>query len=479
MNDRPRLPALACLVATVLAPAAVRAQEAGSGAENITPGVSNPERYLYESGVCPSCAATDVTNSPRAQNLNPEGINFADCEQNLRMDFTLVLSGFSAIDDALVEVWAGTVDCTQPINRVLDEGVAHPCWQVAEPYGPVTATASQTITKSIYARDVLRYEQPPSDPTALQTYSPSFNSAAQGESACHVQPTDAAVPLGIYFVAVDSNGNTLGTAYEYSLTADLVAPPPPSVSALQPGDTLLTVDWTSPGSDPDITGFAVYSDPPSSTSTTASGCGCGQAPGSAASSYVAQEAGAEDSGSVSVCEDAGTTSLDGAAGTTKCSPVNQGGSSGSTGCASENLEGHSFVMGGTTTPAVADAGDAGDSGVALAGAGISEINPTYLAGEIDSNTATSQQLTGLTNGTKYKVGVASLDGSGNVGPLSPLVCGTAGAVNDFWQNYKDDGGSSGGCALDAAGANLGVGSVFGLGLLASAAALVRRRRRSR
>jgi len=483
------LPAVAA--AALLAPASARAQDASAGgAENINGATANPDRFLYEGGVCQTCAATNVTNNPRAQNLNPEGINYADCEQNLRMDFSLSLSGFTATPEASLQVWAGTIDCTQPLNRVPGGGATHPCWQVAASSGPMTA-AMKTVTQSVFARDVLRYEQPPADPAAGQLYSSSYNYSTAGELACHVQPDDAAVPLGIYFIAVDSTGNTLGTAYQYSLTADLVAPPPPTVSTPAPGDTLLTVNWSSPGNDPDIVGFAVYSDPPSGTTSNSGGCGCGPSPGSAAASYIPEEAStSQEGGSTLRCEDAGADAAP------RCVMVpNQGGTGSSASCESTNLTGHNTPVSGTSTDAgggtSADASDdAGDDGgeggtdeggttsVTLTGGGTSNINPTYLAGEVDTNTATSLQLVGLTNGVKYKIGVASLDGSGNVGPLSPLVCGTSGAVNDFWQTYKDDGGGSG-CALDAAGTNLQAGSVFGLGMFASAAALWRRRRRPR
>src|SRR3984957_12675982 len=114
----PRRLLFACLslLATLFAMAAAapaRAQTASSssgsssggtgGSESISAGVANPERYLYQNGICNGCAATDVTNTPRPQNLNPERVNFTDCEQNLRMDFTLILSGFAGGDSANVE----------------------------------------------------------------------------------------------------------------------------------------------------------------------------------------------------------------------------------------------------------------------------------------------------------------------------------------------------------------------------------------
>jgi hypothetical protein len=366
-----------------------------------------------------------------------------------------------------------------------------------------------------------------------------------------VQASDAAVPISIYFIAVGPNQNALGTAYQYSLSTDLVAPPPPAINSLSEGDTLLTINWTSPGTDPDIVGYAVYSDPPAGGSTTG-GCSCGSGVGSGANSYVGDgaidiedatagnrcmeaEVDGETDGSDAEQEAAATPAVDaesddaealeasltdggviGDAGTTgdggatagvdsgtgmvdsgypvNCNPINMGGSGdgGSSSCADLILTGHQFVVNGTTTVTTADGavevveasttttvdvdGEVVEGGVTLTGGGISEIPPRYKAGEIDSVTATSLTLTGLTNGTTYHVGVTSIDGSGNVGPMSTLSCKTPGAVNDFWQSYKDDGGSAGGCALESGG-NAQTGSVFGLGMFAAAAALLRRRRR--
>ena len=74
------LPALGLVCVGLLVPSLARAQAAG-GNESISAAVANPERYLYENGVCPTCAATDVTSSPRPQDMNPEGVSYTDCEQ--------------------------------------------------------------------------------------------------------------------------------------------------------------------------------------------------------------------------------------------------------------------------------------------------------------------------------------------------------------------------------------------------------------
>ncbi len=581
----PRRLLFACfsLLATLSAMAAAapaRAQTASSssgsssggsttGSESISAGIANPSRILYENGVCNGCASTDVTNTPRPQNLNPEGVNFTDCEQNLRMDFSLILSGFSGGDEASVQAWAGTVDCTQDTNRVTTAGTLHACWQVAGFYGPVLATTSQTIGVSVYARDVLRYSAQPIGATS-QVYDPTFNYSSNGESSCHVQASDAAVPISIYFIPVNSTSNAIGTAYEYSLSTDLVAPPAPAINSLQSGDTLLTINWSSPGTDPDIVGYAVYSDPQAGGATTG-GCACGSSVGTGANSYVGDgaisiadatssrcmeaevESGTDgetdalsdvpsvplldaafvkaelpteifpfitDAAGTDADPDGGVleagvleASTDGApgdgdleagdggsvAGTgdagglpTDCNPVNMGGSGdgGASSCADLLLTAHQFIVGGTTTEEIdgatveveastvtttdVDGGEEG--GVTLTGGGIAEIPLQYKAGEIDSITATSLTLTGLTNGLTYHVVVTSIDGSGNVGPVSTPQCGKPGPVNDFWQSYKDDGGGASGCALESGG-NAQTGSVFGLGMFAAAAALLRRRRR--
>jgi hypothetical protein len=385
----------------------------------------------------------------------------------------------------------------------------------------------------VYARDVLRYSQPPTSTDLSQPYDPDFSSSKAGPSACLVQPTDAAVPVSIFFIPVQPPSHAIGVAYEYSLSTDLVAPPPPSQAPLQSGDTLLTVDWSSPGNDPDIAGFEVYSDPPAGT-TSSGGCGCGNAAGSSPSTVVVDgsmedgmqcmaaqasivktdipfdvdadglETSTPESGPGEASTDAAPASTDGAveaeeggldAGAPRadaggatdggggrpvtCSPPPSGG------CSDPALTNQQFLVGsantdaGTTAPGD-DGGDGGDDGgvvgVTLGGGGISTINSAYEASEIDTLSTTSLTLSGLTNGANYHVVIVSFDASGNYGPASNLRCAKPGAVNDFWQSYKDDGGTANGCALER-NSDAQTGSVFGLGIFAAAAALIRRRRR--
>ena len=255
MNYR-RLVRLASVASVLLAASPALAQSQGS--PNVSVATASPSRFLYLDGVCGSCAATDVTSSPRPQDRNPQGVSFSDCEQNLRLDFSLVLSGLPASDSDSVQVWAGTVDCAQDTNRAGTAGAAHPCWQVARGTGPILQASPQTVPVSVYARDLLRYAGADASPTS-QPYDPAFNSSALGESACHTQATDAAVNLSLYFIAVSPTGNAAaGTAYQYALQTDLVGPPPPCDVTAQGGSNVLTVTWNAPAGDDDRVGFGVW-----------------------------------------------------------------------------------------------------------------------------------------------------------------------------------------------------------------------------
>ena len=543
----------ACLATLALASGLARANDASSGSpgsESINVGAQeNPGRWLYEGGVCKGCVATDVTADTRADGHNPEGINYGDCEYNLRLDFSLATTGFGLGDGSHVEIWAGTGDCSQDVNRAADNA-SHPCWQVAPP----VAGPRPTLAVSVYARDILRYEA--SSGASTVPYEPTFNDSKAGEGACTVQPTDAAFSLGVYFIPIVGT-TAVGTAYEYGITADTVGPPAPPLAPLGPGDTMTTVSWTSVSADPDVQGYIVYSDPPAGTASSGAGCGCGSPGGgsagglgeagtrqdasalqcmgsegqgsadatsdtgamqadaignsavdakvsgdgdlgidgelpdggmSVADGAAVPEAGGVDDGGASLesgtaveagasAEAGGGAAVDAGSGqTASCRPIKV---TGSGTCADPALTHGQIAIGAatrTTTTTTSEAGDdASTTAVVVGTGGISAIDAVYQAAAVDS-TATSATLTGLTDGTLYHVVVAAVDGSDNVGPTSALRCATPAAVQDFWATYKAEGGGAGGCALESASRSE-QGSVFGLGLIAVAAAWLRRTRR--
>ncbi|HEX8790917.1 MAG TPA: hypothetical protein VF765_08180 [Polyangiaceae bacterium] len=489
--SRSTYPSFVCFLVVMLAPDGARADvdssdDAGISGTQTCSGTTQagsevvalaspgqPQRWVVKSGT-----PTNVTDSRRADNLHPWGISFSDCGEDMRLDFPLTIANFGG-DEAHVEVWAGaTVDCSIDANRsAASAGVSHACWQVAARTGTQVAGSSPlALTVSVYARDVLRYEQPPTQSGQGQPYDPSYHASSDGELACEVQTDDSEVPINLYFLAVNSAEHVVGQSGCYVLGTDLVGPPAPPQVTVQAGDTLLSVSWTSPGSDPDLVGFDVWSDPPAggakSSGSSVAGCGCSIAPGVPAvddaveESEIAPEIG--DGASTDADEGGGDSSVDGSLADSG-SARDGGNDSGSDGggdaatdaavCRSENLTGHSSP---------ANVG------------GISQIDGKYLAHNLPGTTPPTSSspltLTGMKNGTNYAVVVTSTDAYGNDGPASDPGCAVPQTVSDFWGTYAGDNGSVATCALETVGGS-GGGALLPASLLATAAALLRRRRR--
>jgi hypothetical protein len=280
------LVAVAFVAAAAVVPLEAWAQTTSSSSsgsstsEGITAGIPNPYRFI---------GSTNVTSSSRPINLNPTGANFSDCEQNLMLQFPIVASGFTGGDH--IEVWAGTVDCRQDVSRTgLTSSGSQLCWQVAASTGSINNTLITSF--NVYVRDVLRFENASTITTNVsdrQIYNPNWAGSDQGETACHVQSADAAVPIDIYFIPIasTSQANTGATAYKWTLNSDLVAPAAPTNVTIGIEDTALQVNWSSPGSaDPDLAGFIVWSDPPAGGILGGGGCSCGSVGVGSASSYV-------------------------------------------------------------------------------------------------------------------------------------------------------------------------------------------------
>lgn len=109
-----------------------------------------------------------------------------------------------------------------------------------------------------------------------------------------------------------------------------------------------------------------------------------------------------------------------------------------------------------------------------------EIPPSsHECGSVSNSTATEGHVKGLTNGHSYSVGVAGVDGVGNVGPLSNVVCATPEPTEDFYQLYRDAGGEAGGgfCSVSGVGRG-GVAGAFAMVALSGAALVLRNRRRA-
>jgi hypothetical protein len=139
--------------------------------------------------------------------------------------------------------------------------------------------------------------------------------------------------------------------------------------------------------------------------------------------------------------------------------------------------------GGTTVVTTSDEGGTSDEAgtVEEGSGGISTIPSQYIYKQnlgftIADKSVGSYTIQGLIDGVTYTVVVASVDGTGNIGPPSPEVCDYPAPVQDFWQNYEQDGGGAPGfCALETIGS--GGTSLAGVGCVLGLAAIARRRRR--
>jgi hypothetical protein len=458
----------------------------------------------------------------RAANLNPNDINFQDCEDDIQLTFSLLESGGGTTDAPdILQVWAGTTDCTQTTAR---SGAESPfCWQVA-----VAEQFNQTATIDIFARSLTRYID--STLSSVPNDGNPVIGPNQPESACHTQTSSGQVALNIYFMFLPNTGDaTPDASYTYSLNADLVGPLAPYNLTAGIGQQLLLLNWSSQV-DPTIQGFQIFAE-----DQGPNGLGLGMEAGAAtlntpiychqsgATTCVDSGITGDDSGiDATLASDADCTTtfsdasayteiLDATAysglsdadlatmGCVRSSPV-KGVTTGQLGggaCTStvlvdkftsnvtltESLDGgESAVDGEVVTPIVTTVDGAGS---ATGLVGISEIDASvYGVGNVGGNTTSSFNIQTLPNGQplidghQYAVAVAAYDDDGNVGLLSNLVCQTPEPIVDFWDRYSADGGTAGGgfCALEAPGAPV-AGSVFGVGVGVAVVAFARRRRR--
>jgi hypothetical protein len=472
---------------------------------------------------------SDAELSPRPTNENPTGISFADCADDIDVQFTLDISAAPA--DAVVQVWAGPGDCvTNAAAREPGSSSFGRCWQVA----PTTAfplTGSSTTTGRVHVRDIVAYLGQSAPPA---TYAP-----ATSVSVCKPATAASVVPLNVVFMFVAASsvptGDAgtaapyIGTPAQYTMSAALVGPfEPQSFGVVDGGISsgTLAISWT-PQSEATIQGYNIYYQ-----DLTASGSGavdasstletqilCPQKVACTSTGDAALDAGCDAGTMLVVDNSASLRSLsDASLASMGCErqaarlafDAASSGTGGAT-CQSSALFNTFTVDGGlgvaastSTTPEPTGFVDSGvDSGLGEAGggdsgstvvvvnptttstpvyetAGISNIPGHYLYQYVAGATTSSFQLSGLTNNHTYAITVAAVDGSGNVGPVAALACAAPEPVTDFFSAYQEAGGQAGGgyCTVVGAGAPA-VGSLFGVAVAGALVALSRRRRRRR
>jgi hypothetical protein len=454
----------ACIVALgAFLPRPAAAQTTTANCPNITLSV-NPTVPRFTS---PS--DTPATAYPyRPQNLDPTGINYQDCIDDIYLEFTLLIGTVACTDT--IWVWAGTTDCTQTSARERNSG-SFQCWPVA-PIGAFMMAA--TSTGNIRARDIVAHLSDSASSSTLYTPAP--------KTACESQDAPGSVGLTIYFMAMEPDGATVDGSASYALDADLVGPYAPTDVVAGIGDGVIIVSWT-PAVDSTIQGFNVYCEPFTTEADAATTL-------PDASLVCATTTSTATTTTADATADATTTTTTDAG----CHYVNvlDSGVGGASSCESPgNILKNEYEIG--VNGAVVDGGVVTEADSAVEAAvtgsvGISNIPTEFLCGQVGGNTTSSLNVTNLgsdgsppiKDGTKYAVTVAAFDGTGNVGIIGNLSCVTPSKIKTFWDVYTADGGGGGGgfCALQGAGMPVS-SSLLGIGVGASVVGLARRRRRRR
>jgi hypothetical protein len=410
----------------------------------------------------------------RAQNFSPQGVNHDDCVNDMTLQFSVSVSGFTAQS---LQVWASkTDDCTNATARGIGASAAT-CWWVANA-GILNAPATQTTTVAVRVQDIVGPQNSPPWPP---------NQVHETASACNAQSTFPSVPITLYFLAIDSSGASAGTDWKYQQGTDMIGPPAPTGVSSAVGETLFIVNWT-PNADTDTVGYDVLIDPP----VGSSGSGDAAQPADASCTqlvYVCPNGG-QDAASQDAASDVAEGGSDAAASDAASDAASEGGAD--AGCHWENqtiscaesdggtcgssVLGASVLQDGSTTTT-------DDAGNVVSGqGGISQVpsaNFVDLSGgaTVSDRATGTHTITGLQDFQLYNVAVAAVDGYGNVGPASAQVCDSPAPVVDFWQQYRNDKGGAGGgfCTLEAVGSPVGP-SLFLVGVGAVGVGFVRRRR---
>jgi hypothetical protein len=450
----------ASIVTLILAPRASRAQTTAATTSTPTTGPTTacvatagaqPTVSLSPTQIRPNRLVNGVNlgTSTRPPALNPNGVNYQDCIDDMVLQFPVTTCNFNGQN---LQIWASrSSDCTNPSDRGI--GGASVCWLVSQ--GSTALVSSQQgETYSLRVQDIVGPENLNPSPTTMSSY---------GMEACSVQSSFLAVPININFIPINpSDGSSAGPAYQYQLTTDLVGPPPPTGVSIGPGNTLFIVNWT-PNVDGDTGGYDVVIDP---------------IPGHETAAATASDASTGNAMEI-VCPDSGMSTLFGSGCHIVARPGSRASGSGSGGLCND------LLLSGGTLPDDGAAPSTMGGGIWIPPAG-HIINPDPTLGiTATGETISEHTVAGLRNFTIYSVVAAAVDNFGNVGPPSPELC-------DFPEPAKSSGtGTDGGqadarlaagclCALEAVGAPAGSTVAFaGAGTLVVAGLRRRRSKRRR
>jgi MYXO-CTERM domain-containing protein len=154
----------------------------------------------------------------RARNLSPSWIDLKDCQDDIRLQFTLLMSGLPCSDT--IQAWVGReTDCTPVAARQTHSGAAR-CWPVSAP-----SLAQESVTVDLRAQDLVAFMGSADAPSIYSQEGTSACSALASEATTSPCSGDS---LSLYFMAIEADGETVdGTSAEYDFGA---TPTPGSAS---------------------------------------------------------------------------------------------------------------------------------------------------------------------------------------------------------------------------------------------------------
>lgn len=375
-------------------------------------------------------AVAAATTNPGDVNV---GINRATClDTGAHWNFSFQLPVGVAFSDLQIWVTDGNKYCSDVANRLTVKS----CFQVAsfkyaDVFGKIVSVPDAALIGGL----------------ASQQDIPDYNNPDRAK-ICNPSASQEPQPFYINYLLLNGaeivGGATSSNPYESSTatTFDLRGPDPPSGITLGPGDSLLVAGLTPVGTTTNLKGYQAY---------------CWPLPGAVV--------------------DGGTTT------TTKDIDAGLDGSSGDASDASDASDDGALADG--ASEATAPDGSSETGGTAPIGVcpsfpadfAIGLLpNPAYACSGIFGATSTSVKITGLTNGVHYGVAVAGVDTYQNPGALSQVVCDTPVQTTDFYDDFREAGGTAGGgyCSLGAPTGQTAGAVAIALGALG----LVLRRRRS-
>jgi len=380
--------------------------------------VASPAQAQVASGVSvmvltptalPRLDANGNAVTKRVDPASAEGVNLSDCHADQSIQFPLAVTGFAPGD--VSEIWAsnGSTDCTDPQFRPGTQSVH--CFKLGT--FPLINTTSSTIkVKNLLSA------------TGITTLD------AQGCPSVDIST------ITVYFMVFRGGVATSPVAKDtVPIKVDTQGPLGLTGVRALPGNGAITISWDAVGEAgaQDIIGAEALCDPAPTPSTGTD----------AGTTTVCIEAGADDSGDASETPEP------------TCSTVaGEGGAPGGPIPTTSEIPSDGLAC---TTQAFA----------------AQTAVPCGSVSGTTGNTIRIDNINGapLKNGVVYAVAVGGTDSFQNVGSVSSAVCQFPEETSDFWQDYRNAGGQSGGCTIESSALPIGsftllmVGGVMTLSML--------------